>query len=92
VRDVLSVVVEPRNRAVVKQALKDSGDRIDAALERDLSVGRAFPVHGTPSFRILLHGTEIFADHDEPEKHLPTDLKLKSYPALKVYLDEKLSK
>jgi hypothetical protein len=29
---------------------------------------------------------------DEPEKSLPTDPKLKSYPALKLYLDEKLSK
>lgn len=76
----------------VKQAMKDAGDKIDAALERDLSVGRAFPVHGTPSFRILLHGTEIFADHDEPEKILPTDPKLKNYSALKRYLDEKLSK
>jgi hypothetical protein len=55
-------------------------------------VGRSFPVHGVPSFRILLHGTEIFADHDEPEKILPTDPKLKNYPALKLYLDEKLSK
>ena len=78
--------------AAVKLALKDAGDKIDAALERDLSIGRAFPVHGTPAFRILLHGTEIFADHDEPEKILPTDPKLKSYPALKLYLDEKLSK
>ena len=78
--------------AAVKQALKAGGDKIDAALEKDLSLGRAFPVHGTPSFRILLHGTEIFADHDEPEKILPTDPKLKDYRALKLYLDEKLSK
>jgi len=78
--------------ATVKQALKHASDKIDAALESDLSVGRSFPVHGVPSFRILLHGTEIFADHDEPEKILPTDPKLKNYPALELYLDEKLSK
>jgi len=78
--------------ASVKQAMKDDGDRIDAALESDVSVGHSFPVHGTPSFRILVHGTETFADHDEPEKILPTDPRLKEYPILKRYLDEHLAK
>jgi protein-disulfide isomerase len=92
IESTIASTLSPTELATVKQALKNEGDKIDAALDRDLSIGRAFPVHGTPSFRILLYGTEIFADHDEPEKILPTDPKLKSYAALKRYLDEKLSK
>ena len=92
VEATVASVLTPRELASVKQAMKDDGDRIDAALERDISLGHSFPVHGTPSFRILVHGIETFADHDEPEKILPTDPRLKSYPILKRYLDEQLAK
>ena len=50
------------------------------------------PFHGTPSFRILVHGTEVFADHDEPDKLTPTTPRLKTYANLKRYLDEQLPK
>ena len=75
--------------ASVKAAMKDHREEIEAALEHDISAGRSFPVHGIPSFRIVVRGREVFADHDEPDKGLPN---LKSYPSLKRYLDEQLGK
>jgi hypothetical protein len=66
------------------------GDEIDAALAQDMSISRSFPVHGTPSFRIVVRGREVFADHDEPEK--ASHNLLRSYPSLKRYLDEQLEK
>jgi protein-disulfide isomerase len=88
----IASVLTPAELAGVIRAMKDDGDRIAAALESDVSLGHSFPVHGTPSFRILVHGAETFADHDEPEKILPTDPRLKEYPILKRYLDEYLAK
>lgn len=85
----IASVLTPAELANVKQALKNNGDEIDAALANDVSIGRAFPVHGLPSFRIVVRGSETFADHDEPEKALPN---LKIYLSLKRYLDEHLAK
>ena len=76
----------------VKQARRENAEEIDAALAQDFALGRSFVVHGTPSFRILVKGTEVFADHDEPEKITPTTPRLKLYPNLKRYLDEHLPK
>lgn len=85
----IASALTPAELASVKQAMKDHGDDIEGELAHDISIGRSFPVHGLPSFRIVVHGTEVFADHDEPEKGLPN---LKSYPNLKRYLDEQLAK
>ena len=76
----------------VKRVLSDEADEIDAALARDFELGRSFPVRGTPSFRIVVRGTEVFADHDEPDKITPTTPRLKVYANLKRYLDEQLAK
>ena len=73
-----------------KQGMKDHSDEIEAALAHDMSIGRSFPVHGLPSFRIVVRGSEVFADHDEPQK--PEHNQLRSYPSMKRYLDEQLDK
>jgi protein-disulfide isomerase len=86
---IITSVLAPADLASVKQAMKDNGAEIEAALAHDISFGRSFPAHGLPSFRIVVRGREVFADHDEPEKGLPN---LKSYPDLKRYLDEELAK
>ncbi|HLH31647.1 MAG TPA: thioredoxin domain-containing protein [Terriglobia bacterium] len=86
----IASAVTPSQLATVKQALKDNGGEIEAALEHDISLGRSFPVHGTPSYRIVVRGKEVFADHDEPQK--PEHNLLRSYPDLKRFLDEQLAK
>ena len=86
----MASVLTPAELASVKQCMKDNGAEIEAALARDLSIGRSFPVHGTPSFRIVVRGSEVFADHDEPGK--ASHNLLKSYASLKQYLDEQLAK
>ena len=85
----IASVLTPAELASVKQAMKDHTDDIEAALAHDESIGRSFPVHGLPSFRIVVRGSEVFADHDEPEKALPN---LKTYSSLRRYLDEQLAK
>jgi protein-disulfide isomerase len=85
----IASVLTPAELASVKQAMKDNGEEIEAALAHDMSIGRSFPVHGLPSFRIVVRGSEVFADHDEPAKGLPN---LKTYLSLKRYLDEQLGK
>jgi protein-disulfide isomerase len=76
----------------VRQVRQNSAAEIDAALSRDHSLGQTFPVHGTPSFRILVGGTEVFADHDEPDKLTPTTPRLKVYENLKRFLNEHLAR
>lgn len=90
IESTIGSVLTPAEMARVKQIMKDDGEEIDAGLAHDMSIGRSFPVHGTPSFRIVVHGKEVFADHDEPG----TDSydKLDSYPSLKRFLDEQLGK
>jgi protein-disulfide isomerase len=90
VESTIASVLSPAELARVKQVMKDNGEEIEAALAHDMSIGRSFPVHGTPSFRIVVRGNEVFADHDEPG----TDSynKLDSYPSLKSFLDEQLRK
>jgi protein-disulfide isomerase len=85
----IASVLTPAELTDVKQAIKDNGEEIEAALAHDVSLGRSFPVHGLPSFRIVVRGSEVFADHDEPQKGLPN---LKSYLSLKRYFDEQLDK
>ena len=84
----IASVLTPAELASVKQATKGNSAEIEAALAQDISIGRSFPVHGLPSFRIVVRGSEVFADHDEPKKALPN---LKNYPTLKPYLDERLA-
>lgn len=86
----IASALTPSELASVKQALKDNDGEIEGALEHDMSIGRSFPVHGTPSYRIVVRGKEVFADHDEPQK--PEHNLLRSYPDLKRFLDEQLSK
>jgi protein-disulfide isomerase len=90
IESTIASVLTPEELARVKQIMKDNGEEIDTALAQDISMGHLFPVHGTPSFRIVVRGKEVFADHDEPG----TDSynKLDSYPSLKRFLDEKLEK
>jgi protein-disulfide isomerase len=90
IESTIASVLAPGELARVKQVLKDHGGEIEAALAHDMSIGRSFPVHGIPSFRIVVRGNEVFADHDEPG----TDSynKLDNYPSLKRYLDEQLGK
>jgi len=88
----VSRVLTGEQFARVKQVRQDDAEEIDAALAQDIALGHSFPVYGTPSFRILVRGTEVFADHDEPEKLTPTTPRLKSYENLKRYLDEQLAK
>jgi len=85
-------VLTPQELSRVKRTLDTDAEAIGIALEQDLAPGRSFPVHGTPSFRILLHGREVFADHDEPDKITPSTPRLKTYENLKRYLDEQLVK
>jgi protein-disulfide isomerase len=86
----LASVLTPAELVSVKQAMKDQGDEIEAALAHDRSIARSFPVHGIPSFRIVVRGSEVFADHDEPEK--PSHGLLRDYPSMKRFLDEQLRK
>ena len=86
----IASVLAPAELASVKQVLKDNGSEIETALAHDISIGRSFPIHGTPSYRILVRGSEVFADLDEPEK--ASHNLLRSYPSLKRYLDEQLAK
>jgi len=88
----MSSVLTGQEFARVKQVRQDEAESIDAALAQDIALGHSFPVHGTPSFRILVRGTEVFADHDEPDKLTPTTPRLKSYANLKLYLDDQLAK
>ena len=90
IESTIASVLTPAELARVKQIMKDQGEEIDAALAHDIAIGHSFPVHGIPSFRIVVHGKEMFADHDEPG----TDSynKLDSYPSLKRFLDEQLGK
>jgi protein-disulfide isomerase len=92
IESVVSHVLTGDDFARVKQARQERATEIDDLLAKDLALGRSFPVHGTPSFRILVGGTEVFADHDEPDKLTPTTPRLKLYPNLKRYLDEHLAK
>ncbi len=85
-------VLTAEELARVRSVRQDKAAEIDAALEQDLALGHAFPVHGTPAFRILVHGSEAFADHDEPDKLTPETPRLKAYANLKRYLDERLAK
>jgi len=85
----IAAALTPAELASVKQVMKDNSDEIEAALAHDIAIGHSFPVHGLPSFRIVVRGNEVFSDHDEPQKGLPN---LKTYPSLKRYLDEQLAK
>lgn len=90
IEGTLASVLTPADLASVKQTLKDNVGEIEAALAQDMSIGSSFPVRGTPSYRIVVRGSEVFAEHDEPEK--ATHNLLRSYPSLKRYLDEQLAK
>ncbi len=90
IESTIASVLTPAELVRVKQVMKDNGEQIDAALAHDMSIGHSFPVRGTPSFRIVVRGNEVFADHDEPGKDSYN--KLDGYPSLKRYLDEQLGK
>lgn len=92
IEETLAHVLTAEELSQVRSMRQERAPAIDAALAEDLALGRSFPVHGTPSFRIIVRGTEVFADHDEPEKLTATTPRLKLYPNLKRYLDERLVK
>jgi hypothetical protein len=92
IEGTVSSVLTLQELSRVKRTLDTDAEAIGTALEQDRALGRSFPVHGTPSFRILLHGREVFADHDEPDKITPSTPRLKTYENLKRYLDEQLVK
>jgi protein-disulfide isomerase len=70
----------------VKQAMVDSKEQIESVLESDIFMGNTFRVDGTPAFRILVHGTLVYAGHGEQGTTPPR------YSILKRYLDEQLAK
>ena len=83
--DPIASALTPSEFANVKQTLKDNRGEIEQALDHDMSIGRSFPVQGTPSYRIVVRRNEVFADHDEPQK--PEHNLLRSYPDLTRFLD-----
>ena len=82
----MASVLTPAELKLVKQEMTGSKAQIESALERDIFAGNTFQIRGTPAFRILLHGTEVYASHGEPGVGYP------SYGILKRFLDEKLAK
>jgi protein-disulfide isomerase len=86
IEPTIASVLTPAELKKVKQEMTDSKQKIDSALERDIFAGNTFQIHGTPSFRILVHGSEVYASHGDPGTSFP------SYVILKRFLDEKLAK
>ena len=67
----MASVLTPAELKKVKEEMTASKEKIDAALERDIFAGNTFQIRGTPAFRILLHGTEVYASHGEPGAGYP---------------------